>query len=399
VKIVFVGPFGLQPKGTMSVRALPLARALTARGHQLTVFIPPWDDPQRDGQSWDDNGVKVININLPPGLPLLFHILLTRTLVARILAVRPDVVHCFKPKAYAGLAHLTLWWLRRLGRANLRLVVDADDWEQAWNDVLPYSPAQKRFFAWQEQWGLRQADAVTVASRALKNLVLSQRGGDSSGVVYLPNGVTVDQESQTAESPIPLRFASGTIAANLQPPTILLYSRFLEFRLERIVALVQRVANLLPQTRWLVVGAGLQGQDVRLKNMLAQAGLTEYTHFTGWLPAEQLPAHFAAADVAVFPYDDTLLNRTKCSVKLIDLLAAGLPVVADAVGQNNEYIQTGQTGVLTPAEDDAAMAAALVTLLQNASRREKLGRAARQYLIKNFSWPYLAQVVEQAYRC
>jgi glycosyltransferase involved in cell wall biosynthesis len=132
--------------------------------------------------------------------------------------------------------------------------------------------------------------------------------------------------------------------------------------------------------------------------LLAEADLTEYVCFTGWLPVEQLPIHFAVADVAVYPYDDTLMNRTKCSVKLIDLLAAGLAVVADAVGQNVEYLQNGESGVLTPPADDTALAAALVALLQEPERRQKLGQAARQYLEENFSWSSLAQIVEKAYR-
>ena len=60
MKIVFIGPFGLQPKGTMSVRALPLAKALVNRGHKVTVLIPPWDDPDRAGQTWEDNGVQIV---------------------------------------------------------------------------------------------------------------------------------------------------------------------------------------------------------------------------------------------------------------------------------------------------------------------------------------------------
>jgi hypothetical protein len=138
MKIVFIGPFGLQPKTTMRVRALPLAKALAARGHTVTLLIPPWDDPDRSGQRWVEEGVAVVNVSLPgPGVarwPGLFHLLLARSLVAQTLALQPDVVHLFKPKAYAGLAHLMLWGLRRLKGLRVRLVVDTDDWEQAWND-------------------------------------------------------------------------------------------------------------------------------------------------------------------------------------------------------------------------------------------------------------------------
>src|SRR5207244_11260871 len=45
MRIAFLAPFGLQPKGTVSARMLPLAHALAGRGHMVRVVIPPWDDP------------------------------------------------------------------------------------------------------------------------------------------------------------------------------------------------------------------------------------------------------------------------------------------------------------------------------------------------------------------
>jgi glycosyltransferase involved in cell wall biosynthesis len=368
---------------------LGLAQALRARGHEVTLLLPPWDDPERAGQTWAEGGVRIINVTLPPGLPLLFHILLTGKLVAAALALKPEVVHLFKPKAYAGLAHLALWWLRRLGGPNLRLVVDEDDWEQAWNEVSPYTSGQKRFFAWQERWGLRHADAVTVASRALEQLVIAERQGDSSSVFYIPNGCTTgDRRPETA--PIPQPYSP------LDVPIILLYTRFVEFRPARIVTLARAVATRLPEARWLIVGSGLNAEEKLLQAELIQADLSESVCWLGW-PVEDLAACFAAVQVAVFPYDDTLINRTKCSVKLIDLLAAGVPVVADAVGQNVEYIQDGLSGRLTPPEDDEAMAQALVALLQAPDLRQKLAQTARQHIEQNFSWSKLALVAEEAY--
>ncbi|MBN1221057.1 MAG: glycosyltransferase family 4 protein [Anaerolineae bacterium] len=405
MRIVFIGPFGLRPKATMSIRAVPLAKALAARGHAVTVLIPPWDDPSRAGQSWIEDGVQVVNVTLPGGifrLPLFFHILLTRTLVARTLALKPEVIHCFKPKAYAGLAHLVLWWLRRLFGLSVRLVVDADDWEQGWNEVLPYTVVQKKFFAWQEQWGLRHADSVSVASRALADLVSTGLGRDTADIFYVPNGYhsqTTAVEPGPVDQGQPQAVAESPTVADpsADAPTILLYSRFVEFRLERIVSLVKMVADQLPQARWLIVGAGLQGEEKTLALKLAQANLANYVHFTGWASMGRVPAYFAAADVAVYPYDDTLLNCTKCSVKLISLLAAGLPVVADAVGQNCEYIESGVSGVLVPPENDIALAEAVVTLLQQAETRMKLGQIAGQTIPEKYNWSRLAQIVEKAY--
>ena len=122
---------------------------------------------------------------------------------------------------------------------------------------------------------------------------------------------------------------------------------------------------------------GLRGEEVRFAQMAAGAGLGSAVHLLGWMPVDALPDVFAAADVALYPLDDTLLNRTKCVMKLVDLLLAGVPVVADAVGQAAEYVEDGGTGLLVPPGDVAAMARAAVALLREAAKGRALGEAAR----------------------
>jgi glycosyltransferase involved in cell wall biosynthesis len=405
MNVVMIGPFGLRPKGTMRVRALPLAKTLAARGHSVALLIPPWDHPADAGREWEEDGVWVVNVPLPPRLPLLFHGLLAFRLVRRALALRPDVIHCFKPKAYAGLAHFILWWLRRLRFArgklalDLRLVVDEDDWEQAWNEVEAYSPAQKCVFTWQERWGLRHADAVVVASRALVSLV-EGTGVTPDRIYYVPNGVHL-RPADTPSHPPHLADAAQAVRMLWELDdalVVLLYTRFFEFRLERIVEILRRVAAQEPRAKMLVVGEGLFGEESELDEMLTAAGLSSYAAFTGWVESDRLPGYFAAADIAIFPYDDTLINRTKCSVKLTDLLAAGLPVVADAVGQNAEYIVDGESGLLVRPEDDAAFADAVVRLLKDADLRTRMGASTARCIRERFAWDNLVQEVERAYQ-
>jgi glycosyltransferase involved in cell wall biosynthesis len=389
MKIVFIGPFGLQPKSTMRSRALPLARALVQRGHELTVLLPPWDDPARAGQAWRDGQVDIVNIALPPRIPLLFQFTVTHALLRQALLLQPEVIHFFKPKAFAGLTHwAAVQWRRRTG-LSVRLLVDTDDWEQAWNEKLNYPIWQQHFFTWQERWGLAHADGVTVASRELERLATAH---GARRIVYVPNGVTRETDP-AALNPIQVRqrWQLG------EAPTILLLTRFVEFRLERVVRLVQLVAEQIPSARWLIVGSGLYGEERQLEALLAEAGLEAYVRFTGWASYADLPAYGQAAQVAAVPFDNTLLNRTKCSAKVLELLKAGIPVVADAVGQNCEYIQTGSTGLLTPPEDDKAFSRALVWLLADSTRQQALGRAAARYVKEHFNWPDLARIMEEAY--
>jgi glycosyltransferase involved in cell wall biosynthesis len=416
VRVVMIGPFGLRPKGTMSGRALPMARALAVRGHSVTVILPPWQNPEDAGCSWEEDGVAVENVSLPPRVPGLFHLLIALRLARRALALRPDVVHLFKPKAYSGLVHWLLSWLPRARRP--RLVVDTDDWEGSggWNEIGGYTPAQRRFFAWQERWGLAHADAVTVASRTLESLVWAL-GVPPRRVFYVPNGVL-----PPASCLLPLASCILHPASCILHPAscILLYTRFFEFSVSRVVEILRRVRESVPEARLLVVGKGFCGEEEELVRLATQSGLTvqrdpppitfHVSRFTfhasrftpdviyyGWVPFDTLPTYFAQATLAIYPFDDTLVNRTKCAVKLGDLLAAGVPVVADAVGQNREYIRHGETGWLVSPGDVTAFAEAVVRLLQDAQLRQRLGRAAARDLRERFAWARLVETVERAY--
>jgi len=387
MRVVMIGPFGLRPKTTMRVRALPLAKALAARGHEVTLLLPPWSCPEDSGQRWIENGVVVENVALPPHIPLLTHLLLTGWLVRRALALHPDVIHCFKPKAYAGLSAWVLWQLKRLGLARPRLVVDGDDWEGfgGWNDLEPYSWAQKRFFAWQEQWGLCHNDALTVASRTLQSIVWSL-GVPPERVLYVPNGTSkariVDRQPRKDSA---------------EEKTVLLYTRFFEFQLERVVAVFQRIYKARPDVRFLVVGKGLFGEETRFLELCRTAGLAGAVEYTGWVEAEALPGYFVQADVAVYPFDDTLVNRAKCAVKLLELMAAGVPVVAESVGQNAVTVEHGASGLLVPSGDEAAFAAAVIRLLDTPGMRQRLGHGAQRRLKQSLMWERLAVQVEHIY--
>jgi len=385
-----IGLFGLRPKGTLSVRALPLAKALAARGHRVDIIMPPWSYPQDSGREWEEDGVSIYNITLPPRLSLLGYVLITWRLVRRALALKPDVVHCFKPKGYAGLAALAFWFLKRLGLTKARLVVDSDDWEGkgGWNEIEPYTWLQRRVFAWQERWGLTHCDTLTVASRALETIVWSL-GVAPGKVFYVPNGVVSSFESNT-QYPIPNIQLTGH-------PVVLLYTRFFEFQVERVVDIFQRVLAEVPQAKLLVVGRGFFGEEKQLSELMQEAGVADHLVYVDWVETEKLPAYFAATDVAIYPYDDTLINRTKCAVKLIDLMAAGVPVVAEDVGQNGEYVVHGVSGLLVPVGETDAFAGGVVELLRDESLRATLGRGARKRVLGEFNWGKLAARVEEAY--
>ncbi|WP_448541889.1 glycosyltransferase family 4 protein [Roseiflexus sp.] len=380
MRIVMLAPFGIRPKGTLAARMLPLAQALVRRGHRVVIVAPPVHNPDDAATCVEYEGVPVIHTAVPGALGAVRQ---TLALLQATLRQRPDVVHLFKPKGYAGLAALALHYLRPA----LPLVVDTDDWEGpgGWNDLLPYPSAAKRLFAWQERDLPHRAAAITVASRALETLVWSM-GIAPERVFYLPNGVR------------PSTFNLQPSTFNLQPSTfnLLLYTRFWELDVREVVAALVGVAARCSNVRLIVVGKGERGEENELLRLVRRTGLAPIVDYRGWLMPDHIPATLTEADVALMPMRDTLINRARGLAKLLELMGAGLPIVASRVGQAAEYLEHGVSGWLVPPGNPGALAEAVLRLIGDADLRQRLGIGA-QHAARQYSWDLLAPIAEQAY--
>ncbi len=386
--LVMLAPFGLRPKATLSRRALPLAIELARRGWRVHILAPSDLWPADAGLTTVIEGVTVEHGPLPRRRGPLAMAESTAWMTRRVLALRPDLIHLFKPKGYGGMAALAL---RRL-RPKLPLVVDTDDWEGrgGWNDRLPYPAPIKLLINWQERTLPRRAHAVTVASRTLGQQVAGF-GVAAERVTYLPNGVHVPGRPLAPRS-----IARATLDLG-ENPTVLLYTRFWEFGLPQVVACLVGLAAQRPAVRLLVIGAGENDEQDRLNALAQRAGVGPNLDNRGWADERLIAAALASSDVAIYPMDDTLLNRAKCSAKLTEQMQAGLPLVAAQVGQVAEYIEAGQSGLLVAPGDGGALARGVIALLDHPKQAAALGRAARQRIEQHFGWPQLVDALEQVY--
>ncbi len=390
MRIAIVGNFGLAGKQTMAVRALPIAEFLAAREHAVLMALPVRCAEDLSGPV-ERGGVRIRYAAKGPRVPGISHLWQALLLWWHCRQWQPEVVYCFKPIAYSGCVLAVYWWLRRLGLYRGLIALDTDDWEGegGWNERQPFPRWLKAIVAREERWALRHADVTTVASRAL--LELAEQAGVRRAI-YIPNAVSASSPGLLPPRQADLRAKLG-IAAR---PTVLLYTRFVEFRVGRVLDVLEGIVSKLNETTLLVVGEGLEGEDEELARLAADRGLRDNVLFAGWVRPEELPGYFQAADVAIYPLDDTLLNRSKCPMKLLDLLAAGVPVVADRVGQAAEYVVDGRTGLLVDPGEHRCMVDAVVSLLGSPERRHALGEAARADARARWSWEVWAPKVEAA---
>jgi len=391
MKIAFLAPFGIRPKGTLQARMLPLAQQLQRRGHELEIIAPPYTNPEDAGLVELVDGIRLRNVQLGPTTGFVAAPFIAWRMLRAALDLKPDLIHLFKPKGYGGLTALALVAMRAAGVKNPVLVVDSDDREGAggMNDLHPYSPAEKWLFAFQEQWLTRWADGVTVASRALESLAWGM-GAVPEWTLYLPNGPVIrpkgDRENGRRKYGIP---ASA--------PVLLLYTRFFEFTQQRLHLVLQQLCRQLPDLQVLVVGTGPNGEEQALEKAARQAGFADQLVLAGWVEPQQLPDCLAAADAALYLFDDTLVNRTKCPAKLAELAAAGIPLVAERVGQIGDYLGHGTSGLLVEPGDTVGMVAAVEKLLIDRQLAQRFGYLAAQLIKTEFSWEKSAERLEQFY--
>lgn len=391
MKIVFLAPFGIRPKGTVIARMLPLAVELQRLGHTVVIIAPPYTNPEDSGKTETINGILLKNIQLGPRHKLLAVPMLSLRLYRAVLSEQPDLIHLFKPKGYGGVAAMLLLALRSLGVSLPPLLVDCDDWEGkgGMNELLSYSLLEKRFYQYQEQFLIHNACAVTAASRALEKIISEMRppGGQP---FYLPNCVIESSAGNGA-------LVRERLGIGKDVPVVLLYTRFFEFKQEKLHAVFESIHRQIPAVRFLVVGQGRNNEEAALCGAARNDGYADSLIMAGWVEPHHLPDYLAAGDVAVYPFADTLLNRCKCPAKLTELLFAGCPVVGDRVGQVAEYIRPGVSGMLCDPDSRDDMSSHVVALLRNPELRCSMGASGRQYLLQKFSWPEYAEKLSKFY--
>ncbi len=391
MKIVFLAPFGIRPKGTMIARMIPLAAKLQVLGHEVTIVAPPYTNPEDSGRTETISGVKIKNITLGPSNKFIAAAVLSRRMYCAAMSEKPDLVHLFKPKGYGGLAASAHILLKLLGKRLPPLFVDTDDWEgrDGMNELHLYSRAEKIVFQLQEEWLPPHAAGVTVASRTLQTRIRGM-GIAPENVLYLPN--CVDDTPPGNGSQVREKLGIPTDA-----PVALLYTRFFEFDQERLHLIFAEIFRQVPDVRFLVVGKGRNGEEKQLVETAKTAGFAPALLMAGWVEPSEIPDYLAAGDVALYPFDDTLINLAKCPAKLTELLRAGLPVVADNVGQLAEYIKPGVSGILCSPGNWQEMAVQAIKLLRNPVKRSALGEAGRSYLLQNFNWSNFAAKLDEFY--
>lgn len=154
-----------------------------------------------------------------------------------------------------------------------------------------------------------------------------------------------------------------------------------------------RLARDFPQLRLVLGGSG----DVDgVRRRARELGIEDRIELPGWIGPQQRDAELARASVFCLPS-----HAEGLPMSMLEAMAAGKAVVATRVGGIPEALRDGSdaaNGMLVPPRDEAALAAALATLMGDAALRERLAARARASIEQHYSTEVVCGQLSAIYR-
>jgi glycosyltransferase involved in cell wall biosynthesis len=138
------------------------------------------------------------------------------------------------------------------------------------------------------------------------------------------------------------------------------------------------------------IGAGHPAYEAQLKGLIEEGGLGDHVLHADPVPREDFPAFLAQYDVLLFPsiYEEPFARVVQ------EAMAAGLVVIGTTTGGTPEILEDGVNGLAFPPGDAAALAGAVVRLLETPGLAGELAAKGRRTVFERFSQEWMVDRVE-----
>jgi len=155
---------------------------------------------------------------------------------------------------------------------------------------------------------------------------------------------------------------------------------------DRLIQALPRIRERVEGVNLIFVGEGPYKK--RLKKIAEELGVSNVVHFLGRVKYSRLAEYLSLGDVFVMPCRSRAfgLEVEGLGIVFLEASAAGLPVIAGDSGGAPDALLAGETGLLVPGNDLAAIAEAAITLLQDPNLRAQFGKRGREWILSDWDW-------------
>ena len=294
-----------------------------------------------------------------------------------------------EPRAIKGkanlLAMMVLALCARRHRADLiQSTLSTASWWSGWLESLGGPPSIGHVQGFTSgAWHRRQTHLLAVSHAVKEHLVAE--GLDRDRITVLYNALSPDEFYPTRDPAI----VRAELGANADTPVVGTFAHLSAKKGHReLFEAIPKVLREAPKTQFWIVGQGtLLGE---LQAVAQQQGFQDSVRFLGF--RRDVADLMNAINVMALPS-----RREPCALVYTEAALSRKPVVACRAGGSPESIADGETGLLVPVRDPAAIAEALLMLLTNRDRSARMGRAGFERALQLFGWDRFIYTLEGVY--
>lgn len=145
----------------------------------------------------------------------------------------------------------------------------------------------------------------------------------------------------------------------------------------------------VPDIRYHIVGGG--EEKAELERLAEVNSVTDCVHFFDEVTESALADQYRNCDLFVLPNRQIGGDVEGFGMVLVEAQACGRPVLAGASGGTADTMLRGETGELVLCEDPEVVASAIINLLSDRDRLQRMGAKGRDFVASHFDWEVLAQ--------
>lgn len=237
-----------------------------------------------------------------------------------------------------------------------------------------------RIFSRVKRWVIRQSEAVTVVSQAMRREAIRLEA-DSEKLDVVPMGVDLKD-----------RFVPGKKKGGMHQ--LLFVGRLVEKKGVRyLIEAIPAIAERYPDVHLKIAG---DGPDLNfLAGLCRKLDISGQVTFLGGVSNTALPGLYQEADILVFPsVVGRSGDREGFGLVLVEALGCECAVVSTDLPAMEDIVVDGQTGLVVPERNSGQIAEKVICLFDNPDLKKRLGKAGRQFAVRHFDW----DVITEKYR-